>query len=101
MVWFVGQSSCVYKREYGRLTIFVGQLPASRINIFSFAATDIHHDIFAFELANKLVPAGIRAVTVGGIVHFVVLDNVDFHGKLPAEQGECLGIVETIIDTFQ
>ena len=80
-----------------RLTVFVGQLPASRIDVFSFAATDIYHDMFAFEVADELIPAGIRTVTVGGVVHFVVLDDVDFHGELPAEQGECLGIIKTCL----
>ena len=80
---------------------FVGQLSASGVNVFSFAATDIHHDIFTFEVANKLIPAGIRTVTVGGVVHFVVLDNVDFHGELPTKQGESLGIIKTVIDAFQ
>ena len=87
--------------KMSRLTVFVGQLPASRIDVFSFAATDIHHDIFAFEVADELIPAGIRTVTVGGVVHFVVLDNVDFHGELPTKQGESLGIIKTVIDAFQ
>lgn len=68
------------------LSIFVGKLSASRIDVFAFTAAYVDHDVFAFEEADELISVGVRTVAIGGIVYFVIFDDVDFHRELPTEQ---------------
>lgn len=67
------------------LFVFVRQLSAGGVNIFSFTASHVNHDIFALEEPDKLIPVRVGAVAIGGVVNLVVLDNVDFYGELPTE----------------
>ena len=81
--------------------ILVRQLPASRIYIFTFAAADVDHDVFAFEEADELVPVRVGTVAVGGVVDFVIFDDIYFHRELTTEYSQCFGIFKTVIYAFQ